>query len=134
LKEDILHFRVRYGETDQMGVVYYGNYAQYFEMGRTEWLRKLGVSYRWMEKNGIMLPVTELQIKYLKSATYDEVLRIETKLVKLPRIRITFDYNIYNEKNELLTTGTTTLVFIDKTTGKPILAPEYILEKLREEF
>jgi len=134
LKEDILHFRVRYGETDQMGVVYYGNYAQYFEMGRTEWLRKLGVSYRWMEENGIMLPVTELQIKYHKSATYDEVLRIETKLVKLPGIRITFDYEIYNEKNELLTTGMTTLVFIDKTTGKPILAPEYILEKLREEF
>jgi len=134
LKTDILHFRVRYGETDQMGVVYYGNYAQYFEMGRTEWLRKLGVSYRWMEDNGIMLPVTELQIKYHKSATYDDVLRIETMLVKLPGIRITFTYRIYNEKNELLTSGTTTLVFIDKKTGKPILAPDYILEKLREDF
>lgn len=134
MKTDILHFRVRYGETDQMGVVYYGNYAQYFEMGRTEWLRKLGVSYRWMEENGIMLPVTELQVKYHKSATYDDVLRIETTLLKLPGIRISFDYKIFNENDELLTSGMTTLVFIDKKTGKPILAPEYILEKLREEF
>lgn len=134
MKTDILHFRVRYGETDQMGVVYYGNYAQYFEMGRTEWLRKLGISYRWMEENGIMLPVTELQVKYHKSATYDDVLRVETSLLKLPGIRISFDYKIFNENDELLTSGMTTLVFIDKKTGKPILAPEYILEKLREEF
>lgn len=131
MKKDILHFRVRYGETDQMGVVYYGNYAQYFEMGRTEWLRKYGISYRWMEDNGIMLPVVELQVKYKKSARYDDILSVHTKLVKLPSVKIEFEYEIYNQQNELLTTGYTSLVFVDMKTNRPTHAPDYLLEKLK---
>ena len=130
MKKDFLDFRVRYGETDQMGVVYYGNYAQYFEMGRTEWLRKFGLSYKWMEDNGIMLPVVDLSVKYIKSATYDDVLTVVTQLKKIPTIKIEFEYEIYNERKELLTKGATTLVFIDKETKKIVTAPEYLLKKL----
>ena len=116
-----------------MGVVYYGNYAQYFEMGRTEWLRKLGFSYRWMEENGIMLPVTELQIKYKRPARYDDLLTVTTSLVRLPTVKIEFDYQIHNQNNELLTTGFTTLVFVDKETGKLRSAPDYLIEKINSE-
>jgi len=130
MKKDFLDFRVRYGETDQMGVVYYGNYAQYFEMGRTEWLRKFGLSYKWMEDNGIMLPVVDLSVKYIKSATYDDVLTVVTQLKKITTIKIEFEYEIYNERKELLTKGATTLVFIDKETKKIVTAPEYLLKKL----
>jgi acyl-CoA thioester hydrolase len=128
-----LDLRVRYADTDQMGVVYYGNYAQYFEMGRTEWLRKLGFSYRWMEENGIMLPVTELQIKYKRPARYDDLLTVTTSLVRLPTVKIEFDYQIHNQNNELLTTGFTTLVFVDKETGKLRSAPDYLIEKINSE-
>ena len=95
-------FRVRYGETDQMGVVYHGNYAQYLEMGRVEWLRALGISYKNMEENGIILPVISLQLKFIKSAVYDDLITVVTRLKKTPSVRIEFDYEIYNETNELL--------------------------------
>ncbi|WP_339609105.1 thioesterase family protein [uncultured Planktosalinus sp.] len=132
MKKDTIHTRVRYAETDQMGVVYYGNYAQYFEMGRTEWLRKFGISYKWMEDNGILLPVIDLNVKFKQSACYDDLLTIKTELQKLPTVRIAFNYEIFNQKNELITTGSTTLVFVDKETKKPIMAPDYLLEKLKE--
>lgn len=131
MKKYFLQVRVRYGETDQMGVVYYGNYAQYFEMGRTEWLRKFGLSYKWMEDNGILLPVIDLNVKFKQSAHYDELLTVVTELQKIPTIRIAFKYEIYNEKKELITTASTTLVFVNKETKKPMMAPEYLLEKLR---
>lgn len=131
VKKDYLQVRVRYGETDQMGVVYYGNYAQYFEMGRTEWLRKFGLSYKWMEDNGILLPVIDLNVKFKQSAHYDELLTVVTELQKIPTIRIAFNYEIYNEKKELITSASTTLVFVNKETKKPMMAPEYLLEKLR---
>lgn len=130
MKSANLQFRVRYAETDQMGVVYYGNYAQYFEMGRTEWLRSLGITYRWMEENGIQLPVLDLQVTYKKPAKYDDLLTIKTTLVKMPTVRIQFYYEIENEKGELMTSGTTTLAFVDMKTKKPTMAPDYILEKL----
>lgn len=130
MKSANLQFRVRYAETDQMGVVYYGNYAQYFEMGRTEWLRNLGITYRWMEENGIQLPVLDLQVTYKKPAKYDDLLTIKTTLVKMPTVRIQFYYEIENEKGELITSGTTTLAFVDMKTKKPTMAPDYILEKL----
>ena len=114
-----------------MGVVYYGNYAQYFEMGRTEWLRKFGLSYKWMEDNGIMLPVIDLNVKFKQAAHYDDLLTVVTELQKLPTIRIAFNYEIYNEKKELITTASTTLVFVDKVTKKPMMAPQYLIEKLR---
>ncbi|MEM9647899.1 MAG: thioesterase family protein [Bacteroidota bacterium] len=123
-------FRVRYGETDQMGVVYHGNYAQYLEMGRIEWLRAIGVSYRSMEENGIMLPVISLQIDYKKSALFDDLLTVETSIKKQPMVRIEFDYKIYNQNQELLAEAKTVLAFMDKVKNKPTRCPDYILKKL----
>jgi acyl-CoA thioester hydrolase len=124
--------RVRYAETDQMGVVYHGNYAQYFEMGRVEWLRNLGVSYKWMEENGVMLPVVSLNINFKKPARYDDLLRIKTILKSQTSVKIEFDYEIYNELNQLLTTGYSMLVFVDMKTGRPILPPKYVSDKINE--
>lgn len=125
-----LKVRVRYAETDQMGVVYHGNYAQYFEMGRVEWLRNLGLSYAFMEKEGVMLPVVSLTMNYKKPARYDDMLTVRTIFKKQESVKIEFDYEIYNEVNELLTTGNSVLVFVDMKTGRPILPPSYVLEKL----
>ena len=122
--------RVRYSETDQMGYVYHGNYASFFEMGRLEWLRNLGISYKEMEGNGIMLPVYSLNIRFVKSAFYDDVLSITTSIKKTPSVRIEFIYEIHNQNGELITTAETTLIFIDMKSGKPIKCPNYILEKL----
>ena len=129
-----IQIRVRYGETDQMGYVYYGNYAQYFEMGRVEWLRNLGVSYKRMEDSGIMLPVLKLNINYLNPAKYDDLLTLKTTLLKKPTVRIEFDFKLYNEQKELLTEGYTSLVFIDMKKNKPIRVPNYILEKTNPLF
>lgn len=123
-------FRVRYAETDQMGIVYHGNYAQYLEMGRVEWLRTLGVSYKSMEENGIILPVISLQLNFKKSAKYDDLLTVETKLRKTPSVKIEFDYKIYNHDRELLVEANTILAFIDKARNRPTRCPNYILEKL----
>ena len=125
-----IEIRVRYSETDQMRVVYHGNYAQYFEVGRVEWLRNKGISYKWMEENGIMLPVVSLSMNYKKPARYDELLTLKTILKNLTSVRIEFDYELYNEKAELLTTGNSVLVFVDMKTGRPIAPPLYISELL----
>ncbi len=125
-----ISFRVRYGETDQMGVVYHGNYPQYLEMGRIEWLRDFGVSYKKMEENGIMLPVVSIQLNYKRSAFYDDVLTLKTTLKKTPTVRIEFDYEIHNQNNELLVEANTVLAFMDAKTKRPIRCPEYILDKL----
>jgi len=105
--------RVRYGETDQMGYMYYGNYAQYYEVGRVEMLRSLGMSYSSMEAEGIMMPVLELKCKYIKPALYDQEITVKTIIKELPGIRIYFEYELYNEKEELINLGSTTLVFVD---------------------
>ncbi|MDP1744803.1 MAG: thioesterase family protein [Bacteroidota bacterium] len=126
--------RVRYAETDRMGYVYYGNYAQYFEVGRVEALRQLGTSYKEMEDNGIMLPVYACNIKYLKPAFYDDLLVIKTVIKDLPTAKITFDYEIYNQKGELLTSANTSLVFIKMATNKPCAAPESFIEKIKVYF
>jgi len=131
MKKKSTQFRVRYAETDQMKYVHHGNYPEYFEMGRIEWLRELGISYKKMEESGIMLPVINLNINYLKPAKYDDLLTITTSLKELPSARITFEYEITNEENQLLTTATTTLVFVDMETGRPIRAPKSLLEKLK---
>ncbi len=122
--------RIRYGETDQMGVVYHGNYPQYLEIGRIEWLRDMGISYKSMEESGVMLPVISISIKYIKSAKYDDVLEVITKLQKDPVVKIEFDYEIINEKKELIATANTVLAFIDKKTQRPIKCPDYILNKI----
>ncbi|MGX1929144.1 acyl-CoA thioesterase [Flagellimonas sp. 2504JD4-2] len=130
MSQNLFSFRVRYAETDQMGVVHHGNYAQYLEMGRIEWLRSIGTSYRRMEENGIILPVISLQVNYKKSALFDDLLTVETTIKKPPLVKIEFDYKIYNERNELLATANTVLAFMDKKTNKPMKCPQDILEKL----
>jgi acyl-CoA thioester hydrolase len=130
MKEYQFSVRVRYAETDQMGVVYHGNYAQYFEMGRVEWLRNMGVSYKWMEENGIMLPVVSLTVNYKKPARYDDLLTVKTVFKRQTSVKIEFDYEIYNEKQELLTIGYSMLVFVDMKTGKPTIPPSYVTEKI----
>jgi acyl-CoA thioester hydrolase len=122
--------RVRYGETDQMGYCYYGIYPQYLEVGRTELMRKFGMSYRQMEENGIMLPVLSLNLKYIKPAFYDEELTVKTSIVKMPSVKIEFFYQIFNQFNELISQAETVLVFIDAKTRKPTKAPKYFIEKL----
>lgn len=126
--------RVRYSETDQMKYVYYGNYAQYFEIGRAEWLRNLGISYKSLEDSGIMLPVIDLHIKYLKPATYDDLITLTSKVTKLPSAKITFEHSIYNTAQELLTTGESSLVFIDIKKNKPTRVPNGILELMKPYF
>ena len=127
---DKIEFRVRYGETDQMSYAYHGNYAAYFEMGRTEWLRKLGVSYKKMEEDGIMLPVISLNTNYLKPAKYDDVLTLKTTLAKKPTARSEFKFEITNEQNELLTTATAVLVFVNMKNNRPTRIPNYLLDKI----
>ncbi|MGB1043029.1 MAG: acyl-CoA thioesterase [Tenacibaculum sp.] len=122
--------RVRYSETDQMGVVYHGNYAQFFEIGRTEWLRSLGIRYKDMEKSGVMLPVISLSTNFKKSALYDDELKITTSLKKKPTVKIEFDYEITNQNNQLICTGATALAFINMKTMKPMRCPDYILKKI----
>lgn len=126
--------RVRYGETDQMGFSYYGNYASYYEVGRVEALRKLGTSYKSLEEKGVLLPVYTFSIKYLKPAYYDDELTIRTIVPEMPGARIKFLYETYNEKNELLNTGEVVLVFCDKSTMKPIPAPVFFTEKIKKFF
>lgn len=115
--------RVRYGETDQMGYCYYGNYAQYFEVGRVESLRALGMSYKSLEKDGIMLPVSDFSVKYYLPAFYDDELTIKTYITQIKGARIYFEYEVFNQENKLICKAATTLVFVDKNTMKPIVAP-----------
>ena len=129
---DEIKIRIRYGETDQMGVVHHGNYAQYLEMGRIEWLRKLGISYKKMEEEGIMLPVLSLSLNFKQSAYYDDLINVKTQLKKLPSARIEFDYEITNEQGEILTLANTVLVFMNMSTNKPIRCPKYLLDKLQK--
>jgi len=126
--------RVRYGETDQMGYVYYGNYAEYYEVGRVEMLRSLGMSYATMERDGVMLPVLELNCKFIKPALYDQEITIVTSVTELPGVRIRFEYELFNEAGDLINTGNATLVFIDMAKNKPCPAPVEFMEKLRVHF
>ena len=132
MKKNLTKLRVRYGETDQMGIVYYGNYAQFLEQGRTEWLRELGFSYKWMEANNIHLPVINLNIDYKAPAYYDDLLTVTTRLRKIPTFKIEFDYEIHNESGQLLVSAATALFFVNSTTKKLQKAPDYLLNKLKE--
>ena len=121
-----IEVRVRYSETDQMGVVYHGNYIPYFEIGRVEWLRNKGVSYKSLEESGIALPIVSMTINYKKSARYDDLLIVKTKLKKHSSVKIEFDCEIWSEQNELLTTAHFILVFVDLKTGRPVVPPDHI--------
>lgn len=118
--------RVRYAETDRMGFCYYGNFATYFEVARVEALRELGLTYRELEDQGVILPVLDFQVRYFKPALYDEELRIETIVEEVKAARISFSYKTFNAQGEQLNQATTTLVFVDAATKKPINPPNQL--------
>ena len=123
--------RVRYAETDQMGFAYYGNYPQYFEVGRAEAMRQLGTTYKEMEERGVVMPIANMHIKYIRPARYDDLLTIKTTVAEMPRSRMQFDYEIFNEEGRLLTMGNTVLAFVKKENGKPCAAPAWFMDKLK---
>ncbi|WP_152287591.1 acyl-CoA thioesterase [Flavicella marina] len=126
--------KIRYSETDQMGYAHHGNYAQYFEIGRLELLHDLGISYKKMEEEGIILPVYSINTRFIKPAKFDDSLTLKTILRELPTARITFEYEIYNADNEKITTGDTTLVFVDTQKNRPIKIPDTLLTKMISHF
>ncbi len=128
MKSDEIQIRVRYGETDQMGVVHHGNYALYLEMGRIEWLRKLGISYKEMEENGIMLPVVSMTLNFKKPAHYDDLINVKTQLKNRPSAKIEFEFEITDENGLMITSANVILAFIDMKTNRPVRAPQYILD------
>ena len=123
--------RVRYGETDQMGYVYYGNYASYFEVARVEALRHLGMSYKALEEEGIMMPVLENHSYYHHPAVYDDLLTTEVSLPEMPGVKITFHYKIHNESGKLVHSGETKLAFIRADSKRPCRPPQRMLELLQ---
>jgi acyl-CoA thioester hydrolase, YbgC/YbaW family len=126
--------RVRYGETDPMKYVYYGNYAEYFEVGRVELFRTIGMSYDEIENQGIWLPVSEYKIKYLKPALYDQKLEIHTYVKKIPGVRIEFEYEIFNDQKVKITEASTTLFFLDSKTNKIIKCPDFLMKLIEENW
>ena len=131
MKEHEVEVRVRYSETDQMGVVYHGSYVPYFEIGRVEWLRNKGISYKSLEESGIALPIVSMHLNYKKPARYDDLLTVKTKFKSYTSVKIEFDCELWSEKKELLTTAHFILVFVDTNTGKPIVPPQYILDIMK---
>lgn len=125
-----ISLRVRYGETDKMGYCYYGNYAQYFEVGRVEALREIGFTYLEMENNGYLLPVSDFQVKYISPAYYDDQLFVNTKLIKISGPKLFFEYVINNVNGKVVCTASTTLVFVGKDTMKPISPPKDFIDEL----
>lgn len=125
-----VHYRVCYADTDQMGYVYYGNYARFYEIARVETLRSIGVSYKVLEDAGIGLPVYENYSKYHAPALYDDLLRVECTLIKMPSARIEFEYKIFNQSKNLLHEGKTTLVFMDLASKKVVKAPDWLISAI----
>ena len=129
-----IHIRVRYAETDQMGYVYYGNYATYYEVARVESLRNLGFSYKLLEQQGIMMPVVENNSKFIRPAKYDDLLTIKVVVDEMPENRITFKYEIYNEREKLINLGETILAFVNMKNGRSCDAPDSITTLLKPFF
>lgn len=125
-------FRIRYAETDKMGYVYYGRYAEFFEVARVEALRTIGVNYNDLEKNGISMPVLRYSIEYKKPVYYDEKIIVETTINKLPKTRIEFNFKTYNQKKECVNEAKIELVFIDLNLKKPIRAPAFLVKNLEK--
>ena len=132
--ESEVEIRVRYAETDRMGYCYYGNYAQFFEVARVESLRSLGFSYKKLEDSGIILPVKDYSVQFIKPAYYDDLLKIKAQIVALPAFRIKFKYRTYNQNNENINFGETTLVFVNSLKNKPVICPEELNLKLKPFF
>lgn len=130
MKTHDIQLRVRYSETDRMGVVYHGNYVPYFEIGRVEWLRSKGISYKWMEDNGVALPIVSMTVNFKKPARYDELLTVRTIFKSQESVKIEFDFEIYGKSGDLLTTAYFMLVFVDTKSGRPIVPPDYVASLL----
>ena len=126
--------RVRYGETDPMKYVYYGNYAEYFEVARVELFRQLGMSYDEIEKRGFFLPVSEYKIKYIRPAFYDQILEIHTYVKKIPGVKIEFDYEIYNQEGIKITEASTTLFFLTSDTNKIVKCPDFLMQLIEKSW
>ena len=133
MKNFSIKIKVRYCETDQMGLVHHGSYINYFEEARISWISNLGFSYSEMEKSGIILPVSKLNVSYLRPAYFDDELVVNVELAELPTSRLMFNYTIKN-KDEVVVTGTTVLAFLNKETKKPVRCPDYMLEKVTPLF
>jgi acyl-CoA thioester hydrolase len=131
---EVSGIRVRYADTDQMGYVYYGNYARFYEIGRVEALRSLGLSYRQLEDEGTMMPVYDNYSRYVLPARYDDLLTIKVIVPELPAARIVFKYEIYNQDGTLLNTGQTTLIFLNRQTNRPTRIPAGLLACLQPYF
>ncbi|CCH55393.1 thioesterase superfamily protein [Fibrisoma limi BUZ 3] len=131
---DVTDIRVRYYDTDQMGIVYYGNYARFYEIGRVEALRGLGLNYKDLEDQGIGMPVYDMKSRFIRPARYDDLLTIRVIVRELPRTRVVFQYEIYNQEGHLLNTGETTLVFLKKGSRLPVTIPDELLEVAKPFF
>lgn len=130
--ENISEFRIRYSHTDQMGIVYYGNYALLYEIGRTELMRDLGLAYSELEKSGIIMPVVEMQSKYIRPLIYDDLVCIKTILSEPPTATIVFEHAIFNSRGELCNKGMVKLGFLNRNTGKPIRVPSILAELIQK--
>ena len=133
MKNFSIEIKVRYCETDQMGLVHHGSYINYFEEARIAWISNLGFSYSEMEKSGIILPVSKLNVSYLRPAYFDDDLFVSVEIAELPTSRLIFNYTI-NKEEEVIVTGTTVLAFLNKETKKPVKCPDYMLEKVTPLF
>ncbi|GAB3643439.1 acyl-CoA thioesterase [Spirosoma arcticum] len=131
---DVTDIRVRYYDTDQMGIVYYGNYARFYEIGRVEAIRHLGINYKDLEERGISMPVYDLNSRFIRPAKYDDLLTIRVTIPHLPKTRFMFSYEIFNQDGQLLNTGQTTLVFVRTDTGRPCTAPNDLVEAAKPFF
>ena len=134
---ELLHetqIRVTYKDTDRMGYSYYGNYPTYYEIGRTEFLRELDLTYKQLEDDGFLLPIVKMNIQYLKPARYDDLLTIKTYYKKLHSVKVEFEYEIFNSKQELINKGYTLLAFVNVETRKPTQAPQYYLDVMNKYF
>lgn len=131
-EENIFQVRIRYSETDQMGYVYYGNYARFYEIGRTEMMRSLGIHYKAMEDQGIMMPVISMEARYLRPARYDDLITIKTRIRKVDDKEIVFETTIFNERNQLLNRGVVKLCFLDKSSHQRIATPSFVLNTIQK--
>ncbi len=125
--------RVWYVDTDQMGIVHHSNYVRYYEAARSDLMRDLGISYAEMERRGVMMPILEVHSYYKASAHYDEMIRVDIRVEELPRARVTFHYEIFNESGTLLNTGSTVLGFMHSESRRPTRAPEWFVELLKSD-
>ena len=124
--------RVRYKDTDQMGIMHHSNYIVLYEQARTEWLREMGLTYAEIERRGIMSPIIEVHSRYHYPAFYDEVLTVKVKMEQMPTARLVVDAEVYNPDGKLINTGSVTLGFMHSSTHRPCRVPEWFLQTLEE--